>query len=288
VGLAIVRNDGLGAAELARRSWGAGDRDAELLVAVPGDEAIVLGAFQRSSEVAGGGVVLVRRGSGGPAVRVGPGSVWVQLHLARPDVLVACDGARLVNRYVRPILRAIGAKYFGRDWISVDHRPAGLVAFAHDARTGRSLFEAIVAARTPFALGPRASYLGKEPIVLESDPAEIADAIAEAYAALAKDSERIAIGAPAGGERRVIDEPPWKAVREDAIGIVAAGPDREGKMRVGGEFMASRDAIADLEARLANGEAAASAVEAALASPNAVLFGARAETITGVILEASL
>ena len=82
--------------------------------------------------------------------------------------LVACDEAHLVNRYVRPLLRALTkcgalAHFFGRDWISVRHRPAAWVGFAHDRASGRAVIEAFVARETPFALEPRASFLGKEP-----------------------------------------------------------------------------------------------------------------------------
>jgi hypothetical protein len=38
---------------------------------------------------------------------------------------------------------------------------------------------------------------------------------------------------------------------EEAIGRVCAGRDRHGALRIGGDFLASRDAVAGLEARIA-------------------------------------
>jgi hypothetical protein len=281
--LAIHRHDGLAAADLAMRSrvvFASGPMlaDAELVVSVPRDEAIVIGAFQRASEVSGG--PIVRRGSGGAAFRVGPGSVWIQLHGrlidARPDAIL--------NRYVRPLLRALTksgahAHYFGRDWVSVAHRPSAAVAFGHAATPARTIFEAVVAARTPFALGARPSFLGKEPAVLDLDPIRIADAIADSYASLATGVVRAPRGEIANSESGVDEEPEWTSRVEEAIGTIAAGLDREGRLRLGGELMASRDAIAALENRVeplpADEAAIGAAVDETLTAPGVALFGVR-------------
>jgi hypothetical protein len=258
------------------------------VVAVPADDAVALGAFQRSSEVAAG-VPLVLRGSGGAAARVGPGTVWVQLALARPDALVACDAARLLNRHVRPLLAALTkvgalAHYFGRDWVSVARRPAALVGFAHDARTGRALVEAFVAVTTPVSLGDRASFMGKAPVTVAevapaATPERVADAIVAAHlaaygleaAALSPDAEPGALEEEPGA---LEEEPPWAATRAEALGTIAAGVDRRGRMRLGGELMASRDAVLALEAAIARGDDPAAASDA-LAAPGAVAFGVR-------------
>jgi hypothetical protein len=265
----------LSAARLAAISGSALDRplahDAELLVAEPSGAAVVLGAMQRGSEIAGiltGSDVLVRRASGGAEARVGPGSLWMQLALARSDALVACEPDRLLNRYVRPLLRALTkvgalAHYFDRDWISAAKRPVGVIAFAHDASSGRALVEAILGVSTPFAMRARSSYLGKEPATLAEigakvDVARLAEAVAEAYAT-AYGRATVSIDAPAETDAapRLSADPPWAATREEAIGIVAAGRDRDGAMRVGGELMASRDAISRLESCLAEIDEAA-------------------------------
>jgi hypothetical protein len=273
------------AAELAAISRTALDRplvhSAELVIAVPSDEALVLGAMQRLSELGDAidpKVFVTRRGSGGAEAQVGPGTVWMQLALASPSALVACEADRLLNRYVRPLLRALAkvgalAHYYDRDWVTASKMPVAAVAFAHDAGTGRALVEAFVAVDTPFAIRNRKSFLGKPARTLRSvgidaevDVGRVADAVIDAYAtaygigelaldtasemtrALSRDFAGTAADDPRG-------DPPWAATREEAIGIVAAGRDREGRIRIGGELMASRDVIAQLENEVASVEA---------------------------------
>jgi hypothetical protein len=173
--------------------------DAELGVSEITTSANVVGAFQRGNG-APEGAALVRRVSGGALVRVGPGTLHVVLALRTPSALVSCDARKLNNRYVRPLLRALTkggapAHYFGRDWVSVGHRPAGAVGFAHDARTGRAVVEAFVAVRAMFS-DPRPSFLGKEPGTLEGiagrpfDLHVLAKLIVDAYLALAGGAAR--------------------------------------------------------------------------------------------------
>src|SRR5580658_1117618 len=173
--LGVIRAGTRSAGEIAAHSRAALDRPlahmAELWVAVARDEALLVGAFQRGRGMPATWP-LVRRGAGGPEVRVGPGTVHVALALTHPGVLVPCDETRIVNRSVRPLLRALTktarlAHFFGRDWVSVAHRPAAWVGFAHDAGTRRTLFEAFVAVRTPFAVADRPSFLGKRQGALE-------------------------------------------------------------------------------------------------------------------------
>jgi hypothetical protein len=281
-------------AHIAAWSAGALDHalggDAELLVARVASEAVLLGAFQRRSEIVTA-LDVFRRGSGGAAARVGQGSLYIGLALRRHDALIACEPSRMVNRYVRPLLKALtkcGAKaeYTGRDWLSVHHRPAGTVGFAHDASSGRALFEAVIAMTTPFALGDRRSFHGKEAGTLVDIVERIALAVAEAYAtatATATDSPWTAIAT----------DSPWTAIATVPIGIVGAGRDATGALRVGGELMASRDAMANLEARLARltadaaeGDVAA-AVNATLAAPGVVVDGVTSlASILEVILRA--
>jgi hypothetical protein len=191
---------------------------------------------------------------------------------------------------VRPLLRALTrtgsqAHYFGRDWVSVAHRPAAWVGFAHDATTRRTLLEAFVAVRTPFATRARASFLGKPAGTLESiggrpvDPERVALAVVEAYA---RDAGRVIAGAPPpppppapdGDDPRA--DPPWAATREVPIGTLGAGPDARGAFRVGGDLLVSRDALARLEARVgaaADDDVVARAVDETLAAPGVALEG---------------
>jgi len=260
--LGLMRAKARSAAEIAAHSRAALDRalaqPAELWVAVARDTALLAGAFQRGVSMPDTWP-LARRGSGGPEVLVGPGTVHVALALAHPGVLTPCDESRIVNRSVRPLLRALTktgplAHYFGRDWVSVAHRPAAWVGFAHDAGTRRTLFEAFVAVRTPFAIAERASFLGKPQGTLEViagtalDPQRIADAVVDAYLA-AYNAEPVDLAVP---EAQTEDadlrrDPPWAATSEEAIGTIGAGPDAGGVFRIGGDLLVSRDALAELE-----------------------------------------
>lgn len=288
---------------LAARSRAALDAplegDAELWITSPTDDALALGAFQRAAGVDRHARV-VRRGSGGASVDVGPGTLHVLLALARPSALVPCDAPRLVNRYVRPLLRALTrsgatAHYFGRDWVSGAHRPIAAVGLAHDATTGRAAVEAFIAVEKPFAPEGRASFLGKSPATLveligrDVDRDRLAAAVAAAYAAA---YDRQVVDAPldvafaSPSDRDLFADPPWAAARDEAIGVVAAGPDARGATRVGGDFMASRDAVDAVERALAELGPASPAddarvgaiVDAAFTAPGVVLEGVRSLT----------
>jgi hypothetical protein len=284
-------------ASIAAWSAGALDRelvgDAELLVARVAGDAILLGAFQRRSDVSTE-LDVFRRASGGAAVRLGVGSLYVGLALRRHDALVACEAARMVNRYVRPLLRALtkcGAKaeYTGRDWVGVLHRPAGMVGFAHDATSGRALVEAVVGVTTPFAIEERASFLGKRPgTVVEIVGRDVGldrieSAVAEAYPTATSTATSIATS--------IATDLPWTATATIPIGLLAAGRDASGTLRLGGDLMASRDAVASLEAHLAElaPDAAqsniAAIIDATLGAPGVVVEGVTSlESVLDVIL----
>ncbi|HEY4013213.1 MAG TPA: hypothetical protein VGM06_07735 [Polyangiaceae bacterium] len=279
---------------------------AELWVAVGTDEGTLLGAFQRAAGMPRPSL-LARRGSGGPEVAVGEGTVHVELSLEHPGAFGGADARRIVNRSVRPLLRGLTrvlgaagpASYFGRDWVSAAGAPCAWVGFAHDATTRRTSFEAFVAVRAPFAAGPRASFRGKEPRSLEAvagrslDPAAVAEAVVEAYVAAAKGEVELFVEpepaptAPSSGDPYA--DPAWAATAEEAIGLVGAGPDARGVFRVGGDLLASRDAMARLElaAATAPEEELGSVVNAALGAAGVALDGVRSlATIRDVIATA--
>jgi hypothetical protein len=282
VRLGVVRPGEQGLPALAARSRTALDTTlrvpAELSVAVASEPGLLLGAFQRAQGLHGHGV-LRRRGSGGPEVRVAPGSVHVLLSLASPAALVPCDDKRIVNRHVRPLLRALTrtghlAHYFGRDWVSVAGRPVAWVGFAHDSISRRTLFEALVAIGAPFAVRPRESLRGKEATVVEVEPSRLVDAIVEAYA---RDAEPVEIDAPGTlTDEAPADEPPWAATREEVIGTLGAGPDAHGAFRVGGDLLVSRDALARLETgAVTPGVDLGRLTDETLAAPGVALDGVR-------------
>jgi hypothetical protein len=316
--LGVVLPGESGARAIAALSRGALDRPlrcpAELSVEIALDDAVLLGAFQRASSLGvSPGTLLVRRGSGGPEVCVGPGSVHVALALENPASLMACDEKRIVNRYVRPLLRALTraagtgsvAHFFGRDWISLAHRPVAWVGFAHDTTTRRTLFEAFVAVRVPFALTPRASFLGRPPATLEAlagaavDERRLVQAIVDAYA---QDEQARALagvdvpdieasrwpGAPSSlapaSSLPSLDldddlraDPPWAAVVDEAIGPLGAGRDARGAFRVGGDLLVSRDALARLQigAVATSDDDLGRLVDRTLGAPGVALDGVR-------------
>jgi hypothetical protein len=239
------------------------------MVATASDEALVLGAFQRGvgrPETA----PLVRRGSGGPAVPVAPGTIHVLLAMESPGALVPCDERRIVNRAVRPLLRALTrvghlAHYFGRDRVVVAHQPVGWVGFAHDATSRRTTFEALVHVNEPRLVG----------------------AVVDAYA---REREAVALDVPAASAEEAGDlraDPPWTATREEAIGPIGAGRDAQGRFRVGGDLLVSRDALARLEAAAPGASDIGRLVDETLAAPGVALDGVRSlGTIRDVIEEA--
>jgi len=248
------------------------DGDAELTVLEITSHASVLGAFQRAvrseqEERLGPLLPRVRRGSGGTTIAVSPGTLHIVLALRDPAVLVACDPRRVMNRYVRPLLRALTktgaqAHYFGRDWVSAAHKPIAILGCAHDSETRRTVFEAFVA--TEDALTPagesRVSFLGKEPTSLATilggdvDVAALRQRVIEAYAGLCECvCERVS--APFAGtlssDSGVMEEPPWTAQVEEVMGTLGAGADGEGVFRFGGDLLASRDAVGRVARRVA-------------------------------------
>lgn len=252
----------------------------ELRVGWGREGGTILGSFQRAGDAPAG---AVRRATGGAAVRVGEGTLHVVLALASPSALVPCDEDKILNRHVRPLLRALTrsgalAHYFGRDWLSVGHRPAAYVAFAHLRATGRTVVEAFIAVATPFALEERASYMQKAPATLEElrgapvDRAKLERAVRAAFG----DSLAPIPGEPlAPAASASPDEPPWEATVDEAIGPVRAGRDGGGVVRLGGELMASADAVLELETRLhdAPRQDLDALVEAVFGAPRTALFG---------------
>lgn len=293
--------------------------DAELGVFALSGQGTVLGAFQRLDELAprsesdgvdavtesAPSLVAFRRASGGPAIAASDGLVWVQLALSRPGALVPCSAAQVVNRYVRPLLRALtrlGAtsSYFGRDWISTGHRPTAWVGFAHERSTGRSLFEAFVPVRSPWRSGTHASFDGKAPWTLEEalgkhvHVAHVCDVVASSYRD-AYDAGAASVDLPAvTAALEDFDPSPWQARRDEAIGPIYAGRDREGRMRVGGEPMVARDAMESftraldaLEAseRTPSSDDLGRLVDEHFAPADAALFGVRSLTSIRDVLE---
>jgi len=235
--------------------------------------AFVLGAFQRAASalnlprLADLPLPVRRRASGGPALRVGPGTLHVLVTLPTVATLTPGDAPRLVNRHVRPLLRALTrvghkpAHFLGRDWVSIDRVPVAWVGFAHHAGSGHAAFEAFVAVTHSVALPsvddgyPARSLLEhpKTPTTLQaltSQPLSVelvADAIRAAYEKeygdhLQEQTWSWETRLPLAHDER----PPWSTLVEEAIGYIgaSAAPARE----IGGDFFASSDLVSAINA----------------------------------------
>ncbi len=152
--------------------------------------AVVLGAGQRAGRVlrldacAAAGVSVYRRATAGTAAHVGDeGIVWT---LALPHVAALFPDATartLLNRNVRVVLaglRRVGglAHYFGREWVSVRHRPAALLGF-EVSPGGAVLIEVIASMDSPLAI-PEALATGVERAVdrwLDKAPAGLGEVL---------------------------------------------------------------------------------------------------------------
>ncbi|WP_437735564.1 lipoyl protein ligase domain-containing protein [Sorangium sp. So ce1335] len=170
--------------------------------------AVVLGAAQRAGRVvdlaacaARGAPVLRRSTTGTAAFLGGRGVVWT---LALPHVaaLAADATARtLLNRNVRGFLKGLAragapAHYGGREWISVQHRPAALLG-VDVAKDGAVLLEVLAGFDAPPAIPAELAapderavdrWLGKAPAALaevvpaRGSPEALAGAVVEAVA----------------------------------------------------------------------------------------------------------
>jgi lipoate-protein ligase A len=127
-------------------------------------EGLSLGRYHLAPPPVGGETVRCwRRHSGGRGFPAGEGFLGVSLTLAHRSALVAADRLALapeqvMNRYVRGILAGlqrvnVPAVYPGRDLVTVDGRPLGMVAFEVDG-AGALLFEAIIANRRDASMLP--------------------------------------------------------------------------------------------------------------------------------------
>jgi hypothetical protein len=159
--LALGEALGLGPAALARAEASGAIAVAASVVRGP---AVVLGAGQRAGRVVqldacgAAGTAVYRRATAGTAAYVGDrGIVWT---LALPHVAALFPDATartILNRNVRGFLaglrRAGGglAHYFGREWLSVRHRPAAIVGF-EVSPAGAVLIEVIAGMDAPPAL----------------------------------------------------------------------------------------------------------------------------------------
>jgi hypothetical protein len=139
------------ALELGRGAWRGVDASIPVRVVVAGlrGDARVLGAHQHAEDALSASVraetPMLRRATGGPAAVMGEGVCYAALALADASALLECPRDRVLNRNVRPFLGALrklgaAAHYFGREALSLDRRPAGLLGWTR-APSGAVLVE---------------------------------------------------------------------------------------------------------------------------------------------------
>lgn len=275
----------------------------ELWLLEPTTSGTLYSALQASSEAPD----TFRRASGGAEAELGPGILHVLLSLPNPSVFEPIRVDAIVNRHVRPLLRAISrtgaiAHYFGRDWISARHRPVALIGFAHESATQRTLVEAFVAVNRHPNPRSRGSYLGHDPATLADllhrsiDIGEVADrveeAVLDAHGLTAEERPLPELSAP---------EPPcaprpreWTRTHEEAIGPISIGVDAGARIRIGGELCVSFDALTALEAKLEmidreDADVVSRVVQEALGTTKVALFGVRSlDTIVSLVIDSGV
>lgn len=318
------------ALERAAATWRSldGDYPVAMYGATLRGEAWVLGAHQHAGQVlpgrepgtAGGSPsVVLRRASGGIAVRAGDGVTYVALALRERSSLMPCPKSRILNRNVRGALAGfrkagIIAHYFGRDFISIDARPAAYVGWA--ARTdGRVLLEFFVCETSSCFISPRElgypaitsdPLRGKEPwtlqqavgTVLGSDKREpvrghsliehLADGYRSGWNAAFEPTAipdawlraEVRVGLPPDPDASALH---WSHPIEEAIGFISAGVAMDGagklaRVRMCGDFFADEGCAITLERMLIG--VAPSADHIARAVDNA--YGQAGHDIEGV------
>jgi hypothetical protein len=261
-----------------------------LFVGKSAESAVLLGAFQRACELPAASVgsrAVLRRITGGGAIEVGPGVLAVTM--AYPNLpslaksALPLQSAQILNRAVRPVLRALTrtvhpTQYFGRDWLSSEKRPTGLVSFAHEARSDRLVVEAFLSFGASCLTLERASYQGKIPVSYEDlrkkpvDEARFVEVLAEESGLLV---EPFPEGFSDRGSMPEPDEPGWKSRVDEALGPLYAGRDAQGLVRLGGELVASFDRVAWLERNLEPLSERESRIDQAFTESGAHLFGVK-------------
>ena len=272
-----------------------------------GDPVAVLGRWQpelalNEPALSDKGVAALRRETGGPACLAGAGVVYVALCLRNASTLIACPPDRVLNRNVRGVLGGLSkggvpSHYFGREWVSIDRRPAGLVGWDR-LESGAVVLEFFLAVTRSFALPDELSgypaqdeprFLGKDPVTLkeawEQVPSggELIRMIAEGHAdrfdevelerSSLTDAERTEASRLADGRRVTLGGAPQRWVKPLAVpvGYVTARMERDEEglvqdVEVAGDFFQDRGAPALLRKKLVGSAPDSKTLSSAVAS----------------------
>ncbi len=261
--------------------------DAAITASLVEGPAVVLGASQRAgrvvdlAECATVGTPVLRRCTTGTAVYIGQRAILWTLALPHVAALQADATPRtLLNRNVRGFLDGLSrggepARYFGREWIAIHHRPAALLGF-EALPDGRIVIEVVAGLDATIAL-PDAlctddergidRWRGKEPLVIDADdPEALALRVIEAVAARAGGRRERAELPTARGIVAPVTDPrdpvpagfALAALRRAPIGWIDAAADAaSGRLWIGGDPLVASFAVSALADAIARGEAPA-------------------------------
>jgi hypothetical protein len=148
-----------------------------MMVSRVADGSLRLGAFEPTPALvfSDGTPPRRRMTSGGPVSL--HDALILTVQVSSISQVLPCQPPQFLNRYVRPILRALSAcgvhaAYFGRDWIAArdsasgTHHPIALLATGHDRASGRARVDCFIGLSEPVIPlfdSERASFQGKHP-----------------------------------------------------------------------------------------------------------------------------
>lgn len=131
-----------------------------LKISLPVGESVVLGRYQNADSAVNREICtardipLLRRLSGGTTALLGAERLYLALALPDRASPLECEPRQFLQRYGAGLIRGLvqagmKARYFGKDLVSVEDRPLGIMSFEL-APDGTALLEAIVGLRRPW------------------------------------------------------------------------------------------------------------------------------------------
>jgi lipoate-protein ligase A len=151
-----------------------------LLLSFPTDAALTLGRYQNELNTVSmepcneKELPVLRRLSGGTTALVGTGLLHAALAIHSENFPLECEPRQFLQKYGAVLIRALvelgfRARYHGRDLISIQERPVGLISFEID-NTGTALLESVLAVEKPFR--PETALVGYPQPAREDPPTD--------------------------------------------------------------------------------------------------------------------
>lgn len=131
------------------------------------NEAVALGRYQRRGALPGieefmkRGMPILRRETGGVALKFAPGMLHVAVILETPSAWIETPVIKVLNRYVRGILTGLGSigldpSYFGKEFISTSHGQVAYITYTVGTHKG-VLIECLIALDRTWSLSAHGS-----------------------------------------------------------------------------------------------------------------------------------